>query len=111
MRAVWTLLILCMVTMSLFSASMAHANEELTCVDSSSAQVLGHVEGDSDQVPADSDKGYPHHHGSCHGHQVTPQYDSDVPVVSLAAQALPAPAKSYLLPAATADPALRPPQA
>jgi hypothetical protein len=110
MRAVWTFLILCMMTMSLFAASMVHANEDLACMDSSSTQILGHVDGDGDQVPADSDNGYPHHHGACHGHQVTPQSDNDGPVVSLASQALPSPGKSYLLPAATVDPALRPPQ-
>src|SRR3546814_6085350 len=31
---------------------------------------LGHVPGDADQVPSDSDKGYPHHHGGCHGDHV-----------------------------------------
>src|SRR3546814_2714917 len=29
---------------------------------------LGHVPGDADQVPSDSDKGYPHHHGRSEEH-------------------------------------------
>lgn len=111
MRPLWTLLVLCMMTMSLFAASMAHATENLTCADASSAQISGHVDGDGDQVPADSDRGYPHHHGVCHGHQVTPEYGTDAPLEHRLAQVLPIPANSYVLPSATADPALRPPQA
>lgn len=54
---------------SLGSGAIAHASEPVTCIEITSAPGL-HVEGDSDQVPADSEKGYPHHHGGCHGHHI-----------------------------------------
>ena len=32
--------------------------------------MAAHAPGDGDEVPADADKGYPHHHASCHEHHV-----------------------------------------
>lgn len=29
-----------------------------------------HFGGDADEVPADADKNYPHHHNMCHGHEL-----------------------------------------
>ncbi|NIJ64649.1 hypothetical protein FHR20_001580 [Sphingomonas leidyi] len=112
MRSLWTLLTICMVAMSLFATSLAHATEvPLGCVDTQTAVDMGHADGDADQVPADGDKGYPHHHGGCHGHQVVPKIVKDAPFARAVAKARLTPAPAYFLPAATADPALRPPQA
>ncbi|WP_267349836.1 hypothetical protein [Sphingomonas sp. GM_Shp_2] len=49
--------------------SMAHAAEM------SGGSVAGiefsvHAPGDGDEVPADGDSALPHHHGTCHGHDV-----------------------------------------
>ncbi|MCP1471990.1 hypothetical protein J3E64_003705 [Sphingobium sp. OAS761] len=56
--------------LSFVSASVAHAMEPVGCIDANQSAAAGHSEGDADQVPADSDKAYPHHHGGCHGHHV-----------------------------------------
>ncbi len=53
----------------------AHANEQMCIPGVEAAAVAGHVDGDADQVPADSEKGYPHHHGGCHGHHVAAPLD------------------------------------
>ncbi|MDH7640268.1 hypothetical protein QGN17_16140 [Sphingomonas sp. MAHUQ-71] len=50
--------------------TVAHAMEPAVSMDNSVAFAMGHTPGDADQVPADSDKGYPHHHAGCHGHQI-----------------------------------------
>lgn len=101
---------------SLGAAPMAHALE-LPDI-SISAQVpigeqvsAGHAPGDSDQVPADSDKSYPHHHGGCHSDHLAE------PVKLPASSWMPKLPKSLayhvasILPGSAADPALRPPQA
>ncbi len=112
MRSLWTLLILCVVAMSLFATSLAHATEVPPgCVDSQTAVDLGHADGDGDEIPADGDKGYPHHHGGCHGHQVAPETVEEAPRAPVAGEASLTPALADFLPAATADPVLRPPQA
>ena len=51
-------------------SGVAHATEIAGSVEASSSEMFAHVDGDGDQVPADADKGYPHHHASCHGHDV-----------------------------------------
>lgn len=53
----------------------AHAKEQICLPGVEASAVAGHVDGDADQVPADSEKGYPHHHGGCHGHHVAAPLD------------------------------------
>ena len=53
----------------------AHANEQICIPGVEASAVAGHVDGEADQVPADSEKGYPHHHGGCHGHHVAAPLD------------------------------------
>jgi hypothetical protein len=53
----------------------AHANEQMCIPGVEATAVAGHLDGDADQVPADSEKGYPHHHGGCHGHHVAAPLD------------------------------------
>ena len=92
--------------------SLAHAAEPIGCIDTSaSGAAIGHMDGDADQVPADGDQGYPHHHGGCHGHHIA------APVTKTSAighfterDVMPSPS-SRALPNAASDPALRPPQA
>ena len=107
-----TILFACLaVFLSLGTGSVAHAMEPMVCIDASSAAETGHADGDGDQVPADSDKGYPHHHGSCHGHHVaTPLAKAEATGLDKNASIM-RPAPSVALATAAADPALRPPQA
>lgn len=64
-------LLLCfLVASTLGLGSVAHAMEPIGGLDKTEAVGLGHIDGDGDQVPADHDRGYPHHHGGCHGHQI-----------------------------------------
>lgn len=96
--------------LSLGFGSVAHAAEGVTSVELSAADAaLSHVDGDGDQVPADAEKGYPHHHGGCHGHHVgVPVKLTSVPQ-TFSAPALPRPFDHSRVARAPADPALRPP--
>lgn len=111
MHRVIILLACLAVFLSLGLGSVAHAIEPVACIDASAAAETGHADGDGDQVPSDSDKGYPHHHGGCHGHHVatatakaepTQQRDVGTPV---------RPNDALALATSAADPALRPPRA
>lgn len=96
---------------SLGLGSVAHAAEPITCVEGSAASVDNHVEGDGDQVPADAGKGYPHHHGGCHGHHVGVPIATDAVshgVAEIAGRVTWEQAHGAGL---VGDPALRPPQA
>jgi hypothetical protein len=57
-----------LLSVSVGLGSTAHAMEPVTSIDVSEASYFGHSAGDADEVPADADKGYPHHHGACHDH-------------------------------------------
>ena len=70
MRRLIILVLSLLLASSLGLGSAAHASEPITCVETPAASSIGHVDGDADQVPADAEKGYPHHHGGCHGHHV-----------------------------------------
>ena len=70
MRRLLPLLSALMLVLVLWSGTGAHAAEMMECNEVASSSDAGHFEGDGDQVPADSDKGTPHHHSACHGHCV-----------------------------------------
>lgn len=67
MRRLLPFFCLLMMALTAWSATAAQAAEAIQCIEVSGS-VAGHFEGDSDQVPADSDKGTTHHHAVCHGH-------------------------------------------
>ena len=100
-----------LLVLSLGLGSAAHASEGLGCLEVSSATSIGHAEGDGDEVPADSEKGYPHHHGGCHGHHVGVPVTPDTLVLASALGVSPLPRHQSARPLALADPALRPPRA
>lgn len=50
--------------------SAAHATEIVGCVELS-VDASEHAQADGDEVPADSGKATPHHHGPCHNHHVS----------------------------------------
>lgn len=109
MRRLFLILTAIFVGLSLTGGAMAHAVEPVECIDISTAASVGHTTGDADQVPSDSEKGYPHHHGGCHGHQICDRIAEPVMVTGLHTTD-PRPLRSFLfVPLATADPALRPP--
>lgn len=105
-------LFLCLMLMlSLGLGSVAHATEAPGCVDTTVASALDHSDGDADQVPADADKAYPHHHGGCHGHHVGVPFEANH-VASVSGLAMAPPAWNHdPKPPVSSDPALRPPQA
>lgn len=46
----------------------AHVLEPIAAISPLEAASTGHTAGDADEIPADGDKGYPHHHAACHDH-------------------------------------------
>jgi hypothetical protein len=100
-----------MLALSLGLGSVAHASEPIGCATTGTEVSAGHSDGDSDQVPADGDSGFPHHHGGCHGHHVAaPVADADSAGHARAAS-IPALAEYRGGVTSPTDPALRPPQA
>ena len=69
MRKLLPLLACLMLVLTSWSG-VAHATEIAGSGEASSSEMYAHVDGDGDQVPADADRSYPHHHASCHGHDV-----------------------------------------
>lgn len=111
MRRLIILALSLLLASSLGLGSVAHAAEPITCVEGSTASAAGHVDGDTDQVPADGEKGYPHHHGGCHGHHVGVPITTDAvahAVVQIAGRVTWEQAHGA---GVLGDPALRPPQA
>lgn len=87
----------------------AHANEQMCIPGVEATAVAGHVDGDADQVPADSEKGYPHHHGGCHGHHVAVPLDRITQAVPPTSTGEHMADDSAELAMAQADSTLRPP--
>jgi hypothetical protein len=87
----------------------AHANEQMCIPGVEATAVAGHLDGDADQVPADSEKGYPHHHGGCHGHHVAAPLDRVAHSAPLAGTGEHMAADSAELAMVQADSTLRPP--
>lgn len=109
MSRVLLLLMAFFVSLSITTAAVAHAMEPVTCIDSTTAQNMGHSSGDGDQVPADSEKGYPHHHGGCHAHQLADRVVEPQMAVMMNIQSMQPIAFVQSVSASPADPAIRPP--
>jgi hypothetical protein len=92
---------------------VAHAAEVGGCIETSQYEVAAHVDGFGvgDQVAADADNGYPHHHGSCHAHHLSAPDANALPGTASPASATLAPFDGAALVGRDADTALRPPQA
>jgi len=115
-RRLLTILACMMLVFSLGTTATAHALERpdvtVSAVEAPGEQVsVGHTPGDADQVPSDGDKGYPHHHGGCHGDHVAAPFKATTTVVTRDFRLAPISASGAMRPLSTADPALRPPQA
>jgi hypothetical protein len=97
--------------LSLGLGSAAHASESMGYVEISAAGLVAHSVGDSDELPADADKAYPHHHADCHGHQLGVPATSEAVVTINAVGVQPFPWIDRRRARGIIDPALRPPQA
>lgn len=116
MRSLLNTLAGLMLVFSLQTTAMAHAMERPDVSLSAQAPIAtqiaeGHTPGDADQVPADGDKGYPHHHGGCHGDHFAQPVKFASATWTLGVRQTPISEVRTILPRSTADPALRPPQA
>lgn len=116
MLRLFGLLAYLLVSISIGMTSVAHATEPQGGATIAVSQAMlvteyGHSQGDADEVPADSDKGYPHHHVSCHGdHVAAPTSCAGITLADIlpdTEQLL----RPTPLPSRIGDPALRPPQA
>ena len=105
-----------LVSISIGMTSVAHATEPaggLTIAASEVALIaeVGHSQGDSDEVPADSDSRFPHHHLNCHGdHNATPLGFAGAVLADVRPGDV-VPSKPFPLLSHPAAPALRPPRA
>lgn len=116
MRRLLSILACLTLVFSMGTTVTAHALERPDiCISDNAAgaqQIAeGHSPGDSDQVPRDGDKGFPHHHGGCHGDHVAAPIKLSTNAVVRDHRMIPAPLVETVRPRSTADPALRPPQA
>lgn len=105
-----TILLCAFAVLSLGIGPVAHAAEDMACVEAGSAG----QHADSDRVPAESDgadKNFSHQHTGCHAHHFAALADeADVPSL-LAASAMRSAIRIAALVPAPGDPALRPPRA
>jgi hypothetical protein len=111
MRRLSALFLCLMLVMSLGVGSVAHAAEGPVGVEISAATSIGHADGDGDQVPADSQKGYPHHHAECHGHDIGVPIASNSVASVTEPRVTPSTWNNGPVAPSPSDPALRPPQA
>lgn len=116
MRLLLNILAYLLIVFSLGTTATAHMLERPdVSVSSYETRVdevaLGHAPDDADQVPSDGDKGYPHHHGGCHGDHVAPPVKTTNTALTRDLRLAPIFASHSMRPLSTADPALRPPQA
>lgn len=110
MQRLSALLLCLLLALSLGFGSVAHAVEGRG-VEVSANPSIGHTDNDGDQVPADDQKGYPHHHGGCHGHDIGVPMGLN-PIPSLTGLRVTPPAwNNGPMALASSEPALRPPQA
>ena len=111
-QALLSLLTALMLLTSIGVSTVAHAAEPFGCTDMvASPATPNHVDCGMVQVPADADKGYPHHHGVCHGHQIAAT-DASGPACHLRlAAGLALATDAARLSAVLSEAALEPPQA
>jgi hypothetical protein len=108
LRHAW-LLLLCLLASSLVATSTVHAQEnylaEMPCSE------MAHLEGDANEAPADGSQPFPHHHGACHGHNVTVSVASLALPPMLIARDTPKASGTSRLARRMVGPALEPPRA
>lgn len=109
MRALATMILSVLLLAGLANGAAVHAVELSSVGEVTEATSWLHSAGDHDQVPADADRNYPHHHNQCAGHDVaTPLKACPVPM-RMRAPAMPAPVATAALVAGPPAILLRPP--
>ena len=104
-------LLACLMLVLTAWVGVAHAAEVGGCIETSQYQAGSHVDDDGKLITADADKGYPHHHGSCHAHHMSaPDANSLAGRAGPTCSTLATTADATLV-GRDADTALRPPQA
>jgi hypothetical protein len=91
-------------------SGMAHA-ADLAGGSIAGVEFTIHAPGDSDEVPVDADKGVPHHHNYCHGHDVGEPAKASVGYAHVLSKPKPTIAPAASLAGRTDLVHLRPPQA
>ena len=96
--------------LSMGVSAAAHMSEQLCVTGVESAAVeAGHVDRGGDELPADTEPGYPHHHGGCHGHHVAMTPSADGQAAQVLLTSIVNPASVSAVAAHLAESALRPP--
>lgn len=115
MKRVLSLLFGLAIAFSIGLTSVAHAAEPngsfTLSAATSSLVMVDHSQNDGDQVPADGDKDYPHHHGGCHGHHELASLDRTVWTNGHTLPIKLRPGVARHLSESLSEPGLRPPQA
>lgn len=109
MRSILPFLTFLMLALTGFSG-MAHA-ADLAGGSLAGVEFVVHAEGDSDEVPSDTDKAYPHHHNFCHGHEIGEPAKSRIGLSIAQSGPRPIAAPAVLLDGRDGRVHLRPPQA
>ena len=109
MRSLFNLMTVFCLISSLMAGSLAHASEAAGTTEVSAATAWLHVDGDHDQVPADADKNYPHHHNVCHGHDLAAAAKAPAAPLAYSAALAPQPLPDTVARIATPGAPLRPP--
>ncbi len=99
----------CLMLVLTMWAGMTHA-AEAGGVETSRIEMAAHAPGDGDEVPADGDRDYPHHHASCHEHHVNTPIVGATISPTVAASTMPPASRSHALSGHDSEAALRPPQ-
>jgi hypothetical protein len=94
--------------LSMGMGAAAHASEQICLSGTEMTSAIGHADGDADQTP-DADKGYPHHHGGCHGHHMAAPVAGNSPAKPLPRRSATVENSLALVAIAPPGAALRPP--
>lgn len=94
---------------SLTSGTVSHATEAVGCIDEATAAAAGHTQSDGDQTAPDAEKGFVHHHGTCHGHHLSDAQELPVVGQVLAANDARSLIEQHFQARGPTGPALRPP--
>jgi hypothetical protein len=112
MRSLASLFLGLMLLAALAIGQPTRASAPMACGEVASAPAdIFHYEGDADEVPADEDGAYPHHHSTGHDHSagISPTGGDDIgPALAASAPWL---TQRSSEPASGTDPGLRPPRA
>jgi hypothetical protein len=108
MRGLFHLLLALCLSAGLATGAVSHAADMDEHGAPTAAADGQHSDGDHDRVPADTDKTYPHHHSTCHGHDLTAAMRACGPGI-FERPAVPRPAAEVSRPGGSPPSPLRPP--